>query len=119
MIRVAQVSFVALALVFASACSSSGSGEAPADTVGATAEIAVNGELGTDVFVEEQDDGSVAWRIDPDGQVKAAVSTSAGAQIKEDIGGSVIFKVDGGEPKTVPLALDTKTGLLVAAGPKL
>src|SRR5262245_35007859 len=104
MTRFAQVSFVALALVFASGCSSSG--EAPAAAATAEAEIAVNGELGTEPFVEEHDEGSVAWRVDTDGQVKAAVLASTGARIKQDVGGSVIFKAEGGEPKTVPLALD-------------
>jgi uncharacterized membrane protein YgcG len=115
MTRFAHVSLVALALVFASAC---GSSEAPA-TVGAEAEMAANGELGAEALVEQHDDGSVAWRIDPDGQVKAAVSTSAGARVTQDIGGTLVFKVEGGEPRTVPLVLDAKTGLLVAAGPKL
>jgi uncharacterized membrane protein YgcG len=115
MTRFVHGSLVTLALVFASAC---GSSEAPA-TVGTEAEIAVNGELGAEAVVEEHDDGSVAWRIDPDGQVKAAVSTSAGARVKQDIGGTLAFKVEGGEPRTVPLVVDAKTDLLVAAGPKL
>jgi hypothetical protein len=118
MTRFAQVSFVALALVFASACSSSSSGDAPT-AVAAEAQMALNGELGTDPYVEEHEEGSVAWRIDPDGQVKAAISTSAGARVNSNIGGSLVYKVEGGEPRTVPLVADAKTGLLVAAGPKL
>lgn len=115
MTRFAHVSLVALALVFASAC---GSSEAPA-TAEAEAEAAVNAELGAEALVEEHDEGSVSWRIDPDGQVKASVSTSAGARVKEDLGGTLVYKVEGSEPKTVPLTVDAKTGLLVAAGPKL
>lgn len=116
MTRFAYLSIVTLALAFASGCSSS---EASTSAVGVEAEAAVNADLGAEALVEEHDEGSVAWRIDSDGQVKAAVSASTGARIKQDIGGSVIFKVDGGEPKTVPLVVDAKTGLLVAAGPKL
>ena len=116
MTRFAHVSLVTIALVLASACSSSS--EAPA-TVGAEAEIAVNEELGAEAFVEEHDEGSVTWRIDTDGQVKAAVSTSTGARVKQDIGGTLVYKVEGGEPRTVPLVVNAKAGLLVAAGPKL
>jgi hypothetical protein len=120
MTRFAHVSLVTIALVFASACSSSSEAPAPAPaTVGAEAEIAVNEELGAEAFVEEHDEGSVTWRIDTDGQVKAAVSTSTGARVKQDIGGTLVYKVEGGEPRTVPLVVDAKTGLLVAAGPKL
>ncbi len=117
MTRFAHASLVTLALVFASACSSS---EAPAPTVGVEAEMAVNAELGAEALVEEHDEGSVAWRIDTDGQVKAAVTASTGARIKQDVGGTLVYKVEGdAEPRTVPLVMDVKTGLLVAAGPKL
>lgn len=115
MTRFAHTSLVALALVFASAC---GSGEASVKP-GAEAEMTASAELGAEALVEEHDEGSVAWRIDTDGQVKAAVSASAGARIKEDVGGTLVYKVGAGEPRTVPLVLDAKTGLLVAAGPKL
>ncbi|MRG93980.1 hypothetical protein [Polyangium spumosum] len=118
MTRFAHVSLVTLALVFASACSK-GEEPAPAPGLEIEAEAAVNAELGAEALVEEHDEGTVAWRIDGDGQVKAAVTATATGRVKQDVGGSVIFKVDGGEPKTVPLVLDAKTGLLVAAGPKL
>ena len=115
MIRFAHVSFIAIALVFASAC---GSNEASV-TAGAEAEMAASMDLGAEALVEEHDEGSVAWRIDTDGQVKAAVTASAGARLKQDVGGTLVYKVEGGEPKTVPLVMDAKTGVLVAAGPKL
>jgi hypothetical protein len=113
--RFAHVSLVVLSLALVPACSSGENAVAAA----ADGEIAVNGELGTDVFVEDHDDGSVAWRIDPSGEVKASVSTGAGARITNDVSGALVYKVAAGEPKTVPLVVDAKTGLLVAAGPKL
>src|SRR5262245_53661717 len=123
MTRLIRVSPLALSLLLVSACSSKGSGSGSSeasDAAGAQADIAVNGELGTDVFVEDHDDGSVAWRIDPNGEVKAAVTTSAGARVKQDVTGTLLYKVDGGgEPKTVPLTADANTGLLAATGPKL
>ncbi|MEO5728472.1 MAG: hypothetical protein ABI134_25055, partial [Byssovorax sp.] len=120
MTRFAHVSFVSFALVFASACSSS-STESPAAglVVGVEAEAAVNADLGAEALVEEHDEGKVAWRVDSDGQVKAAVSASTGARIKQDLGGTLVYKLESGEPRTVPLVVDAKTGLLVAAGPKL
>ena len=120
MTRFTHVSFVSLALVLTSACSSS---EAPAPApvvgLGVEAETAVNADLGAEALVEEHDEGSVAWRIDTDGQVKAAVTASSGARIKQDVGGALVYKLESGEPRTVPLVVDAKTGLLVAAGPKL
>ncbi|MDI3288961.1 hypothetical protein [Polyangium sp. 15x6] len=119
MTRFAHVSLASLVLVFASACSSSSS-EAPAPAaVNVEAEAVVNADLGAEALVEEHDEGTVAWRIDTDGQVKAAVTATATGRVKEDVSGSLIYKVEGSEPKTVPLVLDAKTGLLVAAGPKL
>jgi hypothetical protein len=115
MTRFTHVSLAALALALTPACSS---GEASV-TAGAEAEMTANADLGAEAFVEEHDEGAVAWRVDTDGQVKAAVSASGGARIKENLGGTVVYKVEGGEPRTVPLVLDAKTGLLVAAGPKL
>jgi hypothetical protein len=113
MTRIARTLIVLLPLALAPACSKATA------TAGAEAEMAVNADLGAEAFVEEHDGGSVAWRIDDDGQVKAAVVGSAGARVKEDIGGSLAWKLPSGEVKTVPLALDAKTGLLVGAGPKL
>lgn len=115
MTRFAHASLIALALALASACGNSENSV----TAGAEAEMTASADLGAEAFVEEHDEGSVAWRIDSDGQVKAAVSASAGARIKENVGGTLVYKVESGEPKTVPLVLDAKTGLLIAAGPKL
>jgi hypothetical protein len=108
-----RIALVSLTLAFVPACGKD------ASTAGVEAEMAVNANLGADALVEEHEEGTVAWRIDSDGQVKAAVTASAGTQIKQDIGGTLVYKLPSGEPKTVPLAVDAKTGLLVAAGPKL
>ncbi|MDC0740214.1 hypothetical protein [Polyangium mundeleinium] len=117
MTRFAHGSLVSLVLVFASACSST-EATAPA-AVNVEAEAVVNADLGAEALVEEHDEGTVAWRIDNDGQVKAAVNATATGRVKEDVSGSLVYKVEGSEPQTVPLVLDAKTGLLVAAGPKL
>jgi hypothetical protein len=122
--RLAHLSFVTSILVLASACHSK---EAPASDpapvasagVGVEADATVEADLGAEPLVEQHDDGAVAWRIDPDGQVRAVASTSAGARLKQDLGGTLVYKVDGGEPRTVPLVVDAKTGVLSAAGPKL
>src|SRR5688572_4261281 len=98
MTRFAHVSFMSFALVFASACSST-STESPAAVVGVEAEAAVNADLGAEALVEEHDEGKVAWRVDSDGQVKAAVSASTGARIKQDLGGTLVYKLESGEPR--------------------
>lgn len=118
MSRLVPVSIASLVLLLASACGNKET-PAPAPVVAGETEATVTADLGPDPLVEQHDDGSVAWRIDPDGQARAVVSTSAGAPIKQDLGGTLIYKVEGGEPRTVPLVMDAKTGVLVAAGPKL
>ena len=119
--RVARASIASLfLLVLASGCASKDAPVPSASSAVETgAEATVSGDLGPDPLVEQHDDGSVAWRIDPDGKVKATASTTAGAPIKQDLGGTLVYKVAGGEPRTVPLVMDAKTGVLVAAGPKL
>jgi hypothetical protein len=114
--RFIHLSIASLVLVLASGCSTK---EAPAPVVAVETEATVDADLGAEPLVEQQDDGSVAWRIDPDGQVRAAASTTAGARIKQDLGGTLVYKIEGGEPRTVPLVMDAKTGVLVAAGPRL
>jgi hypothetical protein len=69
-------------------------------------------------LTEEHDGGSVGWEVAPDGAVKAVVQTPDGKPIDKDVSGTLTWKGPSGETK-IPLALDPKTGLLVAAGPKL
>ncbi|WP_437609212.1 hypothetical protein WMF20_49660 [Sorangium sp. So ce834] len=69
-------------------------------------------------LTEEHDGGSVAWEIAPDGAVRALVKAPDGKPIDKDVSGTLTWRGPNGEEK-VPLALDAKTGLLVAAGPKL
>jgi hypothetical protein len=115
MTRLTRIALVSIVFALAPACSKT----QEAASAGIEAEAAVNADLGAEALIEEHDEGNVAWRIDSDGQVKAAVTASAGARVKQDIGGTLVYKLPSGEPKTVPLVLDAKTGLLVAAGPKL
>jgi len=114
MTRFTRIALVSIVFALAPACSKT------QDTVvGVEAEAAVNADLGAEALIEEHDEGNVAWVVDGDGQVKAAVTATATGRVKQDIGGTLVYKLPSGEPKTVPLALDAKTGLLVAAGPKL
>ncbi|XXX76960.1 hypothetical protein WMF30_55865 [Sorangium sp. So ce134] len=69
-------------------------------------------------LTEEHDGGSVGWEIAPDGAVRAIVKAPDGKPIDKDVSGTLTWKGPDGEAK-IPLALDAKTGLLVAAGPKL
>jgi len=110
---IAPVFLLALALV--PAC---GKSDEAAPVVGVEAAMVVNADL-PDAVVEEHDEGSVAMQIAPDGQVRAVVTATAGGQVKENVSGSLVYKLQGGESKTVPLVLEPKTGVLVAAGPKL
>ncbi|UQA59560.1 hypothetical protein [Polyangium aurulentum] len=71
-----------------------------------------------ETIVEEHDGGSVAWNVGADGQVKALVKGPDSKAIRENVSASLVWKA-GGETKDVPLELDAKTGLFVAAGPKL
>ncbi|WP_437967595.1 hypothetical protein WMF04_50025 [Sorangium sp. So ce260] len=69
-------------------------------------------------LTEEHDGGSVGWEIAPDGAVRAIVRAPDGKPIDKDVSGTLTWKGPNGDAQ-VPLALDAKTGLLVAAGPKL
>lgn len=86
---------------------------------GASADVAI----ADDALVEEHDAGSVAWTVSADGSVKARVGDAEGKQIKKDVSGTLAWKSPAAdakaEVKSIALALDASTGLLVAAGPKL
>ncbi|WP_437734112.1 hypothetical protein [Sorangium sp. So ce1335] len=69
-------------------------------------------------LTEEHDGGSVGWDIAPDGTVKAIVKTADGKPIDKDVSGTLTWKGPNGDAQ-VPLTLDAKTGLLIAAGPRL
>jgi hypothetical protein len=103
-------------LLVAAAAGCKGEAEATSD-VAANAEVAPEAALGADAFIEEHEGGAVAWKVDTDGSVKAAVSVE-GKPVQKDVSGTLVWKA-GEETKTVPLTADAKTGLLIAAGPKL
>ncbi|HMY18784.1 MAG TPA: hypothetical protein PKA58_20795 [Polyangium sp.] len=115
MVRSTYALLILSALSLIPAC---GKSDDAAPMVGAEAAMVVQTDL-PDAVVEEHDEGTVAMQIGADGQVRAVVTASAGGQIKENVSGSLVYKLQGGETKTVPLALEPKTGVLVAAGPKL
>lgn len=109
----------AFALMLAIAALPGCKGEAKTEAVvGAEAEVGSEAALGADAFVEEHEGGTVAWKVDTDGNVKALVAGSDGKPIRENVNGTLVYKVEE-ETKTVPMVLDAKTNLFVAAGPKL
>ncbi len=113
-----QLKYAPILLLAFSLVPGCGKSEDAAPVVGAEAAMVVNTDL-PDAVVEEHDEGTVAMQIAGDGQVRAVVSATATGQIKENVSGSLVYKLDGGQTKTVPLVLEPKTGVLVAAGPKL
>lgn len=101
-------------LVAAPACKKASSDVAPAPVPAAdegTADI-------PEAIVEENENGSVAWSIAPDGQLKAIVKSTAGKPITKNITGELVWKGPNGDQK-IPVTIDAKTGYLVATGPQL
>jgi hypothetical protein len=72
--------------------------------------------LGADALVEEHDDGTVAFHVARNGEVK--VKASAKASPAPEPSGTLTWN-PGGTVKTVPLTYDKAAGLLVASGPAL
>lgn len=116
MIRLTYAPICLFALVLVPACGKSDDAATP--VVGVESAMVVQTDL-SDAVVEEHDDGTIAMQIAPDGQVRAMVTASATGQIRENVNGSLVYKLENGESKTVPLVLEPQTGFLVAAGPKL
>ncbi|MGK3997299.1 hypothetical protein [Sorangium sp. So ce1024] len=111
----------AFALLLIAAAAACGKGEEQQVEADVTAEVTATAEsaIGEGAYVEEHESGKAAFNVAADGSVKAAVTGPDGQPIREDIGGTLLWKDASGEEKTVPLTFDAKTGLLVAAGPKL
>jgi hypothetical protein len=100
-------------LVAAPACKKASSEVAPAPV-----DVAAEGVVDIpEAIVEENDNGSVAWSIASDGQLKAVVKSTDGKPITKNITGELLWKGPNGDEK-IPVALD-KTGYVVASGPKL
>jgi hypothetical protein len=72
-------------------------------------------------LVEKHDAASVAWTVDPDGNVKALVKTPDGKPVDKNVTGTLTVKpvAKNPVPTTVPLVLDEKTGLMTAVIPPL
>jgi hypothetical protein len=69
-------------------------------------------------LIEASNAGSIAWSVDPDGRVRAAVRAPDGKPVTENVGGTMEWKA-GPSRTTVVLSQDKQSGTLVAAGPKL
>lgn len=104
------VAALAAALAALPACGKSDAGGGVSASV---AEV-----VGAEAVVEDHEGGSVAFSVGADGQVKALATTTDGKPVKEGVSGTLAWK-NGAEVKTIPLAVDAKTGVLVAEGPKL
>ncbi|WP_437317833.1 hypothetical protein [Sorangium sp. So ce385] len=117
--KITKLSGVFALLLVALAAPGCGKEEQPAEA-NATVEVTATAEsaIGEGAYVEEHESGKAAFNVAADGNVKAAVSGPDGKPIREDVSGTLLWKDASGE-KTLPLTLDAKTGLLVAAGPKL
>ncbi|WP_437725218.1 hypothetical protein [Sorangium sp. So ce861] len=117
--KITKLSGVSALLLIALAAPGCGKEEQPAEA-NATVEVTATAEsaIGEGAYVEEHESGKAAFNVAADGNVKAAVSGPDGKPIREDVSGTLLWKDASGE-KTLPLTLDAKTGLLVAAGPKL
>ena len=87
------------------------------DTSGAEV-TAENIEANGDVLPEGHDNGSVVWRITPEGQVRALVKSPDGKPIEGDLSGTLVWPGPSGEQK-IPLTYDKDQKLLVGAAPKL
>jgi hypothetical protein len=112
---VAAVSLGAL-LAAAPACSKKTVVEAEANAQAGVA--AESFDATPEAIVEENDNGSVAWAVAPTGEVKAVLKTPDGKPITKNVTGNLVFRAPTGETR-VPVTVDAKTGVLVAAGPKL
>ncbi|WP_437335758.1 hypothetical protein [Sorangium sp. So ce394] len=117
--KITKLSGVFALLLLALAAPACGKEEQPAEA-NATVEVTATAEsaIGEGAYVEEHESGKAAFNVAADGNVKAVVSGPDGKPIREDVSGTLLWKDASGE-KTLPLTLDAKTGLLVAAGPKL
>jgi len=94
-------------------------GEVAASAESADTTLSVEGvEKAPGAITEDNDFGSITYTVAPEGQIKAVVKTSDGKPITKGVTGEFAFKVDDKETK-VPATVDEKTGVIVAAGPKL
>lgn len=100
-------------LVAAPACK-----KASSDVTPAPVPVAEEGLVDMpEAIVEENDNGSVAWSVASDGQLKAIVKSTAGKPITKNITGELLWKGPNGDEK-IPITVD-KSGYVVATGPKL
>jgi hypothetical protein len=67
-------------------------------------------------IVQQHGDAEVAWTVDEDGNVKAALRDSDGEPIKKNIDGELNWKDADGNEQSADLKLNDKTGLLEAKG---
>lgn len=71
-------------------------------------------------FAERNASTTLHWNVAASGKTLLVIADEAGNALKKDVTGQLTFKPEsGGEPKTVPLALDAKSGIASADGPAL
>jgi hypothetical protein len=71
----------------------------------------------TTTVTEQNDNGTVSWDVEPDGQVRASVKATDGRAIVKDLSGTVTWPGELADQQRA-LTLDDK-GTLVATGPAL
>jgi hypothetical protein len=71
-------------------------------------------------FAEKNEAATLHWNVATNGDTKLVVEDQSGKVLTQDLTGQLTFKPDAtAEPKTVPLALDAKSGIASADGPDL
>src|SRR4029078_9028544 len=86
-------------------CKKAGGGDVTAESI--------EGADGT--LIEDQEGGSIAWYVGPDGKVKPLVKTSDGKPVDKGASGSLVWKGPTSEAK-LTMTPDEKTGMLLASG---
>jgi hypothetical protein len=76
-------------------------------------------EKSPDALVEESPAGTSTWVVAPDGSVRATLKTRDSAPVMQPVTGQLAFVPSDGAPAQVPVAYDSKTGVLTASGPAL
>lgn len=75
-------------------------------------------EASAAAIVEDNDQGTAAWIVGPDGNLSALLKGVDGKVLLKNVTGQITFGA-GASARTVPVVVDEKTGVLTAAGPKL
>jgi hypothetical protein len=107
-----RITHVALAALMTASIAASGCHKAAKVTADAIEKSAA-------AVVQQNDKGTSTWIVGSDGAVSALLKGPDNKPVTANVSGTVTFTPPDGAPTTVPATFDPKTGVLVAAGPKL